>query len=379
MSVRRDIHAGFLGFYLDFARRWWRKPGRNEAIGRAHGVMERLAQTGIRVVDFFTFVSDWRQENRYISGMEPWKRKRIGSSSRPFDFDEPRYKFYKCYKKFCELLFEHRLRPCATRFLRHAYMQTLFGNNVQQIRTMSDPKFLSYAIDYNDRLMEIEAEVFGEEYRQWGKISNEWSHHEREFGQTVCDRGHFIADFHADMWDFSMKAGGVLGRHIMDISHSEYVKAYFSQPSVCPKCGIKVFDRPDLRGDNNGANNVVVIPELHGYSIPENLDADFEDFLNHTPHNPEIRLHEDGGGGPLAKGYAIGHFKIGDNQQSYEFGKKCWTGAKNAGKRVIYGVFPLETLRRESDGEYREDYHVDVINWERIDNIVRAYNEVYGG
>ena len=389
MSVRNDIHAGFLGFYLDFARRWWKKTNRSEAIDRAHGVMEGVNGLGMRVVDFFTFVSDWTAENRYISGMEPWKRRRIGTSSRPFDFERERPKFYKCYKKFCELLLEHHLRPCATLLLRPPYLHTLMGNNVQGIRSYADERFLLYMVRMNLYISQIEMDVFGENYGQWRKISNEWSHHDWNFGGTRCERGHFVADFHKDMWYRSMEDIVLLNKHVIDITASEFTKAHFAQPSRCPYCDEIVYNRPDLRGLPNDPDGVRVTLEQHGYSVPANLDPnaedandrhhahEFIDFLYHNPHVKTMRYHEDGGGGVTAKGYAVGKFVISDNEQAYDFAKILWTFAKDAGKRVIYAPFPLETLRLESDGEYREDYSVDRINWDRLQNIVTAYNNVY--
>jgi len=410
-TVRNDIHAGFLGFFLDFARRWWKRPGRSEAIDRAHGVMDGIQDLGIRVVDFFTFVSDWTAENRYISGMEPWKRsgrkqellgavisrsyphefRTIRQSFRQFDFDRPRNKFFKCYKKFCELLLEHRLRPCATLLLRPPYLHTLLGNNVQNIRSYNNSDFLHYMIGMSDKITDIEFDVFGPSYGQWRKTSNEWSHHDWNFGSTRCERGHFVADFHRDMFDHSPHNTSMLSKQVIDITASEFAKAYFSQPSRCPYCDEVAYDRPDLRGIPGDPDGVRVLLEQHGYSVHDNLNTDaehaqdrhlahaYQDFLHHNPHVQRIRLHEDGGGGPTAKGYAVGHFKISDNDQAYDFARVMWGMAKDAGKRVIYAPFPLETLVRESDGEFREDYSVERINWQRLREIIKAYGEVYGG
>jgi hypothetical protein len=248
-------------------------------------------------------------------------------------------------------------------------------------------------IDMNDRIMNVELGVWGMDhaYNQWRKISNEWSHHDYSFGHTPCDRGHFIADFHKDMFDESLDISVPLPKHIIDITASEFAKAYFSQPSVCPYCDEEVYDRPDLRGTGNDPDGVAVLLEQHGYSVPDNLNPNAEDandrhhahayidFLYHNPHVQRIRLHEDGGGGVTANGYAVGNFVIGDNEQSYEFAKTLWTFAKDARKQVVYAIFPLETLQEDADGEFRENYHVDVINWDRIDGIITAYKEVYGG
>ena len=385
MSVRKDIHAGFLGFYPFFATEWFPRRSRADALAKADDVMARLHETGIRVVDTFCFVEDWRAENRYISGKGPWKRQKWGGSLRTWDFDKPKGKFDRCYRAFCELLLKNGLRPCLTRFLRYLYLNTMWGNNRQGFGNISDPGFFEYAIRYNDRICRIEEDVFGEDYIQWAKFSNEFNHNSREdFGHDGDLAGHFVADFHRDLWDKSQFINGSLGRLILDTSHSDYVKAWFSQPSVCPKCGDVVYDRKDLRADDN---SMIAIPELHGYSIAQNLNReadnaedvkkaeDFNDIMHHARYNPKVRLHEDGGGGKHANGYAVGRYKIGDEEQSYEFAKLMWTMAKDAGKRVIYAPFPLETLVQP---EYREDYEVSVINWERIEGIVRAYEEVYG-
>jgi hypothetical protein len=50
MSVRKDIHFGGLGFFLDFARRWWKKPSRKDAINRTRDVMERIFITAYKEV-----------------------------------------------------------------------------------------------------------------------------------------------------------------------------------------------------------------------------------------------------------------------------------------------------------------------------------------
>ena len=384
MSVRKDVHAGFLGFYPDFARRWFPRLTRADALSRADDVMAGISDLGIRVVDTFCFVEDWRGENRYISGKGPWKRQKWGTSLRTWDFEKDKGKFDRCYEAYCGLLLKNGLRPCTTRFLRYLYLQTMWGNNKQGIRNIADPEFLDYALSFNDRIMDIEARVFGDDYVQWAKFSNEFNHNSREdFGWDADSNGHFVADFHRDMWDMSQRFGGGLGRLILDTSHSDYVKAWFSQPSVCPKCEEVVYDRPDLRRSND---KMIAIPELHGYSVHANLNTnadawadrkkanDFNDILYHSKYNLKVRLHEDGGGGETAEGYAVGRYKISDNDQAYDFARVMWGMAKDAGVRVIYAPFPLETLRPP---EYREDYSVDVINWDRLGNIVTAYKEVY--
>jgi hypothetical protein len=275
------------------------------------------------------------------------------------------------------MLKKYHKKPIATLCMRHKYHHSLLGSNVQGIHSMGDQEWIYYMIQLNDRIADVETKVYGDEYRQWRKASNEWSHRSHNFGSDQDDAGHNIAEYHLGVFQGGKKID--LDRYIVDVSGSDFAKACLTYRSLCPKCEKYYFDGLNYGTlDENG--NMRAIPEYHGYSIEENLDGDFEDFLWGADRYPQAKYHEDGGAGiykHLARGYAVGGFVVGDEAQTKAFGLKLWTRAKAAQKHLIYSQFPIETLILEADGEYREDYRVETINWDRMDAICEAHQMVY--
>ena len=250
-----------------------------------------------------------------------------------------------------------------------------FGNNINGVDGFWTNPAIQFQIKFIKRLMNLQKEVRGENYKPWIKICNEPAHWGNQ--AKFC----LIGDWHKRMFFEGALPFTYYWKIIIDISHCEGAYDWENELRQSDYCG-------DIRGyaeADRSKKTKSILAEKHGFCIPENIPEQGVLFYLDSKWC-KYKWSCDGGANQneAAAGYRIpGTTFYGPSApQLYQAIFSCFTEAKLAGKIFYFGYFPLESFSIIENGArvwnlWFENYEKTVIDWEIAIQPSRAYEAVY--
>lgn len=355
------FHLDALGIFLDILE--------HEDFDRVEEVISKASFYGCSACSFFMWLDDNKPEHRNLKGKIPWK-----ISNNKVDFDKPDNDWYwPLYRRFLEMLKKYNIQPLPQAFM-WKYTFYHFENNSNGIKSFFDQPALKYQKWMAWRTL-VEQERLGIKPRI--KFINEPNHGGRCEGPG---RGHWIANWHRDMWEHARDKGLMtkLEDLVIDISESEFASAqlvWHSGDHVrCTKCGVYEWDNKEEYDRN-------ALREQHGVSIITDLERDHVslDVFIKNLHNWQIKWSEDGSRyGNIVPVPGL-PWRQGDALQVYEMLKKAWGDceASTRKKHLYWGIHPKECLRIVND-IFVDYWDAQIINWDRFLSADVAHAEIFG-
>ena len=395
----KNLHADYLGMFLWFLFLWWNPLTRIFAVRWAKKTLIRTRKKGASKIAYFVMA------NEHYSKIIPWKTfKNEQTGKLTVDLASWNPKFWKGYKLWLTLIkltgtdpetksydSNQILEPFPCPFMNR-YNDWIFKRNINNIHGFFDPNAFPYQSRFVRKLLLLHKEVFGLD-KPTIRFLNEPSR------DGTDATGHLVADWHRDMY--------IAVRDLVDLEnvyadeHSEFSRAWFCPRHKCPKCD-SYFDGAEYGLlDDKGFPRIKT--EQHGFSIIQNLtDGNFDAWKRARLFRVG-KFSEDGCAGDFmaeTKGYALKDdngkviWAIGDEKQTQEMVEYGVGEALKVKKTFIFGLFPLETLRKKKWSDYFighpetwkaikdkpvysktkliEDYRPKTINWKRWNHAVRG-------
>ena len=318
----------------------------------------------------FLVLSSGKPEHEHCNKKLPWKIK--NGKIDFYDFNE---KWWKIFKAFIQMLrlFKIQVKPQA--FMDGVYNEFPFKNNVNDINGFWSSEAFDAEIRFVRKILMAIKEVWGNNYVPYIKFINE----PRLSAPTVHDGDHIIADWHRDMY-LSISGLTDLKHIIVDNSMREATLSqliHFSPGEErCPKC-----NKP---WDNKPEYDRLITHEKHGVTCPESLEGYERNWFSLSGFLGSgwghVKVSEDGGFYPEAKGYRLFDHKIswGNAAQLEKMLTEAWGKCKahKRRKEFYFGIWPAEVFVKTEYG-IRQIYRPDRIIWARFRAVKKVYNKVY--
>ncbi len=244
-----------------------------------------------------------------------------------------------------------------------------FEQNMNGVKGFWTKEARPYQLELARKVGDTYRKVYSKNYKPWVKIMNEPSH-----GRSGI-RFHEVMYLHEDIYEEALKEYTTLNHIIGDLTLCEGSLGELREPHGCPKPKAK-----NCRGGKHGkvGYNRLAVGEKHKVStLPDMKKRNLKRLFLRN----KVRKFTEDGGTEFGKGrhYKLGTHTWGDAQQQFDMMLYAWKQVKSAGGRIIYGSFPVETVKFLEDGRIMPDYSPGGgIVWDRFESIRDAWEKIYG-
>ena len=383
-SKREEMCLGALGIFLCFLRTAWKEKDQIQAEEQMMQLLAKFASYGFKYIDFFDWLSDGKPEHKFLNEKTPFHNYRLDGKL-IFRLKEYDPRWWELFEQFLRMLKLFKFVPCNQYIMdRYCYYPFASGNNEEGVEGFWTEKAFKYIEKLVVDLTVKTKEVFGNKHLI--KFINEPAHGGNDA------KFHEIALFHRRLFEairplYTTKRQA-LKKVITDNSMSEAGQLLLCWHSggeagqVCPKCGRKLIDIFGKTYATEPWMKRLRIGEQHSISIVQDLEAGHKSlsaFFGSA--NKKARWHEDGGASDcsIAKGIKFGNLCFADAKQYGDMCETVWLVQKNHSKKkkCYVCIFPVETLKIIGK-QIIEDYRIEVILWDRFDEMLKRYKKVFG-
>ena len=387
----KHLRFGGMGFFLwwilvswnPITRPYWRRQLRK--------TLRRIRAKRHDRINAFTWICDDNPrkkhgENAHFNRKIPYKIIKQGEIWE-IDFNTLNPKWWKLAKIFIQENFDRCPEdPTDIQFILNMpkYVDWAYHNNINGVTHYYRPAGLTIQRRFAKKFIKMLTDVHGEAYFPFLTFENEAN------CLNSHERAHMIANRHRNLF-LAVEQDLPLTNITVDGTLCNSAVAHLVERHACPK-----YD-PDhpvpycngFFGDDRFLEPVTKRRQVevtdHGKALKENFLIGFPDWLGSAWISGE--WHGDGGCGkeyfPIANGVKL---RNSSGQITHAWGdaaqvrKKCdhvWTQAKRKGKDAFISLVYPETLKKNSQGIYIEDFRVKVIDWTRVNAAINSHKKIY--